>query len=180
MKDFVWEINPAAVLVFALIYFFDESGLVALMLPPVLIHELGHFSFMRLGGLRVRKLSLGMFGLEMDYWGELRGCLGAAAILAGPLFGLLYAVCGLLSPYEYLRQSGGVSLLLSLFNLLPVLPLDGGRLGSLLLGEAFTKISRVISFFLAAAALVLWISKGWISLFAIALWLVWANNKNRG
>ena len=43
---------------------------------------------------------------------------------------------------EYLQFSGTISLWLSLFNLLPVLPLDGGRILELLAGE---KIARAVS-----------------------------------
>lgn len=180
MKDFELDIKPAALLAFAFIYFFDERGFVALVLPAVLLHELGHFLAMKMGGLQLRRLRLGLFGPELDYWGSLTGAWGAAALAAGPLAGLIYfAVCMLL-PYEYCRLSGEMSLALSVFNLIPVLPLDGGRLAQLAIGEAFCKISRVISFGIAAAAFALWISSGWLSLFAIALWLVWFNNKNRG
>ncbi len=180
MKDFELDVKPAALLAFALIYFFDESGFVALVLPAVAVHELGHFWAMMIGGLRLRALRLGFFGLEMDYWGSLRGVWGAAALAAGPLAGFIYFALCMVFPYEYCRLSGEMSLALSCFNLIPVLPLDGGRLAQLALGDAFCKISRVISFVIAGAAFALWISRAWFSLFAIALWLVWFNNKNRG
>ena len=177
MKDFELDIKPAALLAFALIYFFDESGFVALVLPAAAVHELGHFLMMRLGGLRLRCLRLGLFGLEMDYWGSLKGMWGAAALAAGPLSGLVYFAICMLFPYEYCRLSGEVSLALSLFNLLPVLPLDGGRLVQLAVGEPFRKISRVISLIIASAALALFVSGGVFSPFAIAAWLVWYNYK---
>lgn len=180
MKNFELDIKPAALLIFALIYFFDESGFVALVLPAVAVHELGHFLAMKMGGMRLRCLRLGLFGPELDYWGSLSGAWGAAALASGPLAGLMYFALCMLLPYDYCRLSGEMSFALSCFNLIPVLPLDGGRLVQLALGESYYKISRVISFFLAGAALVLWICKGWFSIFAIALWLVWANNKNRG
>ena len=179
MKDFKLDVRPIALLAFAIIYFFDENGFVATVLPAVAVHELGHFLAMRMGGLRLRCLRLGLFGLEMDYWGSLSGVWGAAALAAGPLAGLLYFAICMFFHYEYCRLSGGVSLALSAFNLVPVLPLDGGRLAQLAIGDAFRKISRVISIVLGFGALLLWIYKGWFSLFAIALWLVWANNKRR-
>ncbi len=164
---------------FALLYFFDESGLVALILPAVIVHELGHFLVLRGEGLRLRRISLGVFGLEMDYWGELCGVGGAAAIAAGPLFGIFYAALCLFLPFEFCRLSGEVSLFLSLFNLLPVMPLDGGRLLELYVGERAIMISRVISLGLAAVGLFLWIYRGWFSLFAMGTWLAWANLNNK-
>ncbi len=180
MKSLELDVKPAALLAFAIIYFFDDSGFVALVMPAVAVHELGHFSVMMIGGLRLRALRLGFFGLEMDYWGSLRGVWGTAALAAGPLAGLIYSALCMIFPYEYCRLSGEMSLALSCFNLIPVLPLDGGRLAQLAIGEAFCKISRVISIVFGLGSLLLLIYKGWFALFAIALWLVWFNNKNRG
>ena len=49
---------------------------------------------------------------------------------------MLFAAACLLSGSGYFRYAGLVALLGSVFNLLPVLPLDGGRLGLLLLETA--------------------------------------------
>ena len=179
MKEFELDIKPTALLLFALIYFFDESGFIALALPAAVFHELGHFFAMKMGGMRLRSLRLGLFGVEMDYWGNLSGGWGAAALCAGPLAGLIYFALCMLFPYEYCRLSGEMSLALSCFNLIPVLPLDGGRLMQLALGDVFCKISRVISIVFGLGAFLLLIYKGWFALFAIALWLIWANNKRR-
>jgi Zn-dependent protease len=62
----------------------------------------------------------------------------------------LYALIACTAGGAFLRMSGAVSFLLSGFNLLPVLPLDGGRLVALLLPEA---LARRLS--LAAAILLL-------------------------
>ena len=177
MKDFELDIKPLALLLFALVYFFDESGFIALVLPAAAFHELGHFLAMKMGGMRLRSLRLGLFGLEMDYWGSLSGGWGAAALGAGPLFGIIYFAVLTIAPFEYCRLSGEISLALSLFNLLPILPLDGGRLAQLAFGDTFFKASRIISMIFIFAALILWIYKGWIALFLISLWLFWFNNK---
>ncbi len=170
-----WDISPLALLALALWYFFDEDGSFALLLPGVLVHEAGHALLLRLGGLRLRRVSLGLFGLEMDYWGQLAGPLGLGAIGAGPLFGLAYGfVCCQLGG-GFWELSGGLSILLSLFNLLPVLPLDGGRLLLMAAGERGVHISRGISLAMLIAAATLWIQRGWFSLFVMAAWLVWCN-----
>lgn len=175
MKDIKWDISPGAVLVFALFYFFDSSGLVAALLPAVLVHEAGHAFVLHLGGVQLRRLSVGLLGLEMDYWGRLDGLFGAVAIAAGPLLGAVYALLTAFTRSEFLQLSGSASLLLSAFNLLPVLPLDGGRLVALAIGERALPISRVISLVFAAAGLYLWLTRGWVSVFAMGLWLAWWN-----
>ena len=168
------DISPAALLIFALLWFFDGDGIYAAALPAVVVHEAGHALFLRLAGLKIRRLSFGLAGFEMDYCGRLHGAQGALAIGAGPLFGLLYG-CLAFSDNAYLSLSGGISLALSFFNLLPVLPLDGGRLLELAAGERGRDISRGISLFLAAGGFWLLLTNGWISLFAMALWLAWWN-----
>ena len=180
MKNVELYISPTALLVFALLWFFDGSGLYAAAVPAAAVHELGHAMFLWLGGLRLRSLKLGLFGLEMDYWGRLDGLTGAMVIGAGPAFGLLYAALCLGAEGEYWRLSGGVSLLLSVFNLLPVLPLDGGRLLALAAGERAEGISRVISLAIAALGLWLWLDRGWFSLFAMGAWLGWWNCRGLG
>ena len=92
MRDIKFDISPVALLVLAILYFFDTSGLYAAALPAVAVHEMGHVLFLRLGGRRLSRLSLGLFGLEMDYTGQLRGLMGALAIAAGPAFGLIFGL----------------------------------------------------------------------------------------
>lgn len=177
MTALEWNISPWALLVFALLWFFDGSGLCAALIPAVAVHEAGHAIFLRLGGLRLRRISLGLFGFEMDYTGVLKGFRGAAAIAAGPLFGLGYTYLASFGD-GFWQLSGGVSLALSIFNLLPVLPLDGGRLMALAAGERWELISRGMSLVLAAAGAWFWISKGWFSLCIMGLWLAWWNHKS--
>lgn len=178
MRHIEFDISPAALLLYALLWFFDTDGIFAAALPAVAVHEAGHALFLRLGGLRVRSLRLGLAGLEMDYLGELHGGAGLFAIAAGPVFGLVYGGF-IFSDQEYLRLSGGISLALSAFNLLPVLPLDGGRLLAMAAGERAEVISRGISLALMAVGLWLWLVRGLFSLFVMGAWLTWHNFKRQ-
>ena len=65
------DISPAALLIFALLWFFDGDGIYAAALPAVAVHEAGHALFLRLAGLKIRRLSFGLAGLEMDFCGRL-------------------------------------------------------------------------------------------------------------
>ncbi len=177
MRGIEWQISPSALLIFALMYFFDGSGIFAMLLPAVLAHEAGHAVLLRCTGMEIRRVTIGIFGLEMDYSGSLRGLRGAAAIAAGPVFGLVYAALSMFSGSEFWRLSGSVSIALSAFNLMPVMPLDGGRLLMLATGERALAISRVISLALVGLGCALWISRGWFSLFAMGVWLAWYNYK---
>lgn len=177
-RPFVY-ISPAAAVLFSILYFFDTEGVFAMLLPAVLAHETGHALAINLGGGRIKALRLGIAGFEMRHDLTLEGLRGIAAVGAGPLFGLLYgALCAFL-PFEFFKLSGGFSIALSLFNMLPVLPLDGGRLLCIAMGERGEKLSRGISFALLMLGGSLWLLKGWISVFAMSIWLFWYNNINK-
>ena len=82
-----------------------------------------------------------------------------------------------------LTLSAGVSLLLSLFNLLPILPLDGGRIFSIIAAELLggrrgDVLTKALSLTLATAllmagTLLMWRGEG-TALTLAALWLLLA------
>ena len=140
--------------VLAAVYCFSlraPTELPALLLP-VLVHELSHVIALLLLGLRVRGLRFEPQGLCIRYDGDCPDWAHAAASLAGPLGGLAYALLVRRFPQDWLRLSADLSLLFSLFNLLPLMPLDGGRVFFLLCravlreeGESlFFRLSRVL------------------------------------
>ena len=175
MRDFRVEIGAgAAFLLAALCFFLTGEELLALLLP-VTAHELGHLGAILALGLRPRGFRAGPEGFTLSYSGE-TGALGHALVAAaGPLAGLLYALAaarlqGLLS-LPWLPLSAGLSLALSLFNLLPALPLDGGQLllqlACALLGQRRgERLLRLLSFatsalLLALGAALLLRGRGW-------------------
>ncbi|MFA5514874.1 MAG: site-2 protease family protein [Desulfuromonadales bacterium] len=106
------------------------AGFVALLF----IHEMGHVIALRMQGIRATApmfipffgAFIGMKQLPDNAFGE------AVAAYGGPLLGTLGAmVCALVgvatgNPFWYALASTGF--LLNLFNLLPISPLDGGRI----------------------------------------------------
>ena len=137
-----WELSGAGALLFALAYFLDNHGLIAALLPAAAVHELGHVLVLWLCRASIRRVRVGAFGVELDYSGPLEPSELLLAAAAGPAAGLIFALTAKRLGGEYLQFSGTISLWLSLFNLLPVLPLDGGRILELLAGE---KIARAVS-----------------------------------
>jgi Zn-dependent protease len=99
----------------------------------ILVHEMGHVFALRREGI---KASAPMF---IPFMGAVIGArsLGDNALaearvgLAGPLLGSLaaggVAIAGAASHSDFLEALGYTGMLLNLFNLLPVVPLDGGR-----------------------------------------------------
>lgn len=177
------EITAGALLLWALLYYLDSSGMVPQVLAACALHELGHYAAIHLLGGRVSRLNITCVGAEMVL--SARFPLGPArelaAALAGPAVNLLCAgLCAGLGERWYCFA--GIHLALGLFNLLPVGPLDGGRaLGCLLelaghgdwAEPAVGLLSAGLSMGLAMGALLLWRAGEYnLTLPLMALWLL--------
>ncbi len=108
----------------AAVYFFDLRTLAALVCAAAM-HELGHIACLRVFGLRLAGFRTEAQGLCIEYTGTARGAAHAVTAAGGPAAGLALAYAASWAGAELLS---GVSLLLTIFNLLPILPLDGGRI----------------------------------------------------
>lgn len=112
-------------------------GFALLLYASVLVHELCHTFVALRAGLPVRRISLHLLGgvSEIERPAQTPGREAGIAV-AGPAVSLLlagigYVVAGLLEPHtvaELLARALMISnLVVGIFNLLPGLPLDGGR-----------------------------------------------------
>ncbi|MDQ1703023.1 MAG: hypothetical protein QOF57_2275 [Frankiaceae bacterium] len=108
-----------------------------LLAASVLLHELGHALIAQALGMRVRKITLYLLGGVSEIDGDARTPANEYLIaVAGPLVSVALAACGGLA--TVLLPDGIVldvvafvtvmNALLAVFNLLPGLPLDGGRI----------------------------------------------------
>lgn len=114
------KIHPTAIIAAA--FFIWNKGF-AKLLVSVLLHELGHSLAARILGRKNQVLTLTPLGCSL-YVGELSGPAAVAVYMAGP------AVSLLLTPWLAPQ-----TLWVFAFNILPVLPLDGGRIAAALAGE---------------------------------------------
>jgi len=110
---------------------------VAILFLCVLLHELGHAAVARALGYKVEAIELLPFGGVVKLANGDLGCVPrheALVAIAGPAvnlglgwLGLTLAASGVSSSEAY-RAWVALNLWLAVFNLLPCLPLDGGRL----------------------------------------------------
>lgn len=114
------KIHPLAIILIA--FFVWYNGFAKLLISAML-HELGHAAVAWLCGRRGLVFTLTPLGWSL-YAGELSGKTALLVYLAGPAVSL--ALSPLLSPQ---------TLWILTFNLIPVLPLDGGRIAAVLFGE---------------------------------------------
>ncbi|MBI5489829.1 MAG: hypothetical protein HY905_21015 [Deltaproteobacteria bacterium] len=129
----------------------------------IVVHELGHVLAMRHAGLRIRGVyfipMIGAATVPEDLWRTRRE--QAVIALAGPLTGLaftaLVAVLDAATGYAYPLLGVLVSwgALLNLLNLLPINPLDGGRVLSAIGYSLSTGFGVAVSIVVVVVALLL-------------------------
>ncbi len=124
----------------------------------VVLHEMSHILATRLCGGTISSIDVRIFGIraevpELEYMSYKREIIIAAA---GPLAGILTALCAAVTAKVFgdvnLNYFIGINVVISAINLIPVYPLDGGRIvlaGSLSLFslKCAYVVSRILSFF---------------------------------
>ena len=121
------EVSPGFLLLLGALFWLDEGvGLLPWGLLACMIHELGHVVAAAMLGGRVVCLSMTAIGAELDikYAMPLTYSQDSLVALAGPAANL---VAGWLALTLHWELAAALSLAVGAFNLLPVLPLDGGR-----------------------------------------------------
>jgi Zn-dependent protease/predicted transcriptional regulator len=163
----------------------------------VILHELGHSAVARWYGVKVRSITLWLLG-GMAQFDEMPRQRGAEAVMAiaGPVVSVVVGVvCALLLrslppsavPAAFVLGSlARMNILLALFNMIPALPLDGGRVLRSLLALRTThlratQVAAGVSKFLAIALGLFGLWSGQWMLILIAFFVyVAVNSELRG
>lgn len=129
------EVSPGFLLLMGVLFFLDEGvGLLVWGLLACLLHEMGHMAAASVFGGQAERLSLTVVGAELSFSYPVPLSYGRDSIvaLAGPVANLL--VGGAAWTMD-LYLPAILSLGIGGFNLLPIEPLDGGRVLYNLLAE---------------------------------------------
>ena len=121
------EVSPGFLLLLGTLFWLDEGiGLLPWGLLACLLHELGHVAVGAALGGSVKGFSLTAVGAELSitYRAPLTYGRDSLVALAGPAANLL---AGVLFTALGWSLAAALSLAVGAFNLLPILPLDGGR-----------------------------------------------------
>lgn len=105
-------------------FVFGNTAITVGMLACILWHEIGHLLALLLLHAPPRSLKMTVFGLELAADPRTTHLGDALVSLAGPAVNLLAAALLFFTPW---KSAAKLNLLLGLFHLLPIDPLDGGQ-----------------------------------------------------
>lgn len=113
---------------------FDREGLMLLLWASIIVHEAGHLAAIRLSGCKTELLHIGLQGLRIDYSHSRQTSylndviIAAAGPAANALLTIVLAATVKIIPSQMLYIWLGANTIIGAFNLLPAMPLDGGRI----------------------------------------------------
>ncbi|HZL91080.1 MAG TPA: hypothetical protein VFB96_22125 [Pirellulaceae bacterium] len=174
-----------SLVVFAMAGVFQSTPVdLALLVAVLLFHESGHYLGMRLFNYQdVRMFFIPFFGAAVSgRTTSVEGYKEAIVLLLGPLPGIVLGVgLGIVCMFHdipILRSASLMLLAINGFNLLPLLPLDGGRLVHLIL---FSRQRHLEAAFRLVAALLLglgaWALGAWL-LVLLAVFMLFGTRMN--
>lgn len=175
------EVSPGFLLLMGALFWLDEGvGLLPWGVLACVLHELGHIAAAALWGGQVQGLSLTVVGAELriSYDAQLAYGQDSLVALAGPGVNLLF---GALAMGLGWKLAAVVSLTIGAFNLLPIPPLDGGRVVYGLLAirldtdwaeRLMTALSGCLVGLLAGVGAMAAVHYGNATLLLTALWLL--------
>lgn len=158
------EINLKIFFLIILLLLFDNINTYLIFLFFILVHELSHLIVGILIGGKPQKMTISVFGVSIEFYsyGKNKTFSKLIFFFIGPLINILIGlVC-----YKYMEDSNEKLLIiytnfaLGIFNLLPILPLDGGKIMKeiLKITLGFEKSNKIMIFvskcFLVIASLI--------------------------
>ena len=155
----------------------NDYLLISFLLLVLLIHELGHFVFMKWFGYKgLKMLFIPFMGAmvkgEKNLYSEKES---AIMVLAGPLPGILIGYLllqkGIQVEVYWMIQLGIIFLLLNVMNLVPIDPLDGGQLLRILFLGKQELVQLIFSFVSSLSMIIIgvWMDSWLIIIFGFLL-----------
>ena len=135
------KINPSFLLVVIISMLTRNLIVLTNYLLALFLHELAHLFVSNQKGYSLKVIRLSVFGLSLELNEKINDRDQFAINIAGPCFNLFICLVCLASywifpnTYQYLNVFCFVNFTLALFNLLPIYPLDGGKIFHRIMNE---------------------------------------------
>ena len=117
------RVEPSFYVFWAIFSLLDSESVLPVFACAAIIHETGHLLMIHLCGGYTACVRLSACGVVIEQTRSLARWKNICISLSGPLAGLIAAVICSLQRHP---MAAGANVLLSGFNLLPIVPLDGG------------------------------------------------------
>lgn len=120
------RISPGFVLVLSFAAYFGDPVVLGWVLLAAVLHEGGHLLAAKGIGLSVRHLALDFTGANLDFYRKTTSYAQDLLLcLSGPAVNFFFVTLSVLFHWNPLFLAA--HLLLGIFNLMPIIPLDGGK-----------------------------------------------------
>lgn len=126
------EINLKIILFGVLFFILKQIDIYMIFITFIILHEIAHLVVGMIVGLRPKIFSINPLGVSVEFYvyKDRKSIKKIVTYLAGPTINLISSLIVLISP---INQDLGMkifytNLLLGIFNLIPIMPLDGGKI----------------------------------------------------
>lgn len=126
------EINLKIILFGLLFFILKQIDIYLIFIIFIILHEIAHLAVGMIFGLKPKIFSINPLGVSVEFYAykDRKSMKKIATYLAGPTINLISSLIVKVSP---INQDIGMkifytNLLLGIFNLIPIMPLDGGKI----------------------------------------------------
>ena len=157
------EINLKIILMIILLIFLNKINIYILFILFIVCHEFSHMFIGILLGFKAKKLSLNPLGVSIEFYNydennKKKRFKRIITYFAGPLINFLFAFVFSFLDIELVFKTKIIytNLLIGIFNLIPMVPLDGGKILREFLRNFYnSKITSLFMLYLSKSILII-------------------------